>query len=107
MAKVTTKSGLKKLHGALVRYNNSAATELYHVYGSFSAAKAKAFDRCKEIVYQYNGRGLKIIGHNGYCFSVGFLFDDEEGNTNFMHITNAYGDNDYGDYFEISEVWCK
>lgn len=70
-------------------YKNSTAYELYDVYGRYSAAKAKAWDYCKELMYQFNGYGLKVIHANGYQFTAGFMFE-EDGKTMFMYISKSH-----------------
>lgn len=69
-------------------YNRSTHYELYDVYGRYSAAKAKAWDYCKELMYKFNGYGLKVISANGYQFTAGFMFE-EDGKTMFMYISKS------------------
>lgn len=54
------------------RYNASTATELYHVYGSYSAAKARAMVWCKEKAARIGTGTAKIISHNTMQFTVAF-----------------------------------
>ena len=70
-------------------YQRSTSYELYDVYGTYSAAKAKAWDYCKSLMYQFNGYGLKVISHNGYQFTAGFMFE-EDGKTMFMYISKSH-----------------
>lgn len=70
-------------------YQRSTSYELYDVYGRYSAAKAKAWDYCKELMYQFSGYGLKIISANGYMFTAGFMFE-EDGKTMFMYISKYH-----------------
>lgn len=70
-------------------YNRSSDTELYHCYSSFSEKKLHAWEYCKNLCYKYNGIGLKIISHNGYVFSAGFKFEDEQGRQCLMYITKT------------------
>ena len=70
-------------------YQRSTSYELYDVYGTYSAAKAKAWDYCKELMYKFNGYGLKVISANGYQFTAGFMFE-EDGKTMFMYISKSH-----------------
>lgn len=70
-------------------YQRSTSYELYDVYGRCSSAKMKAWDYCKELMYKFNGYGLKIISHNGYQFTAGFMFE-EDGKTMFMYISKSH-----------------
>ena len=73
------------------RWQKSTDTELHHVYGKASSAKHDAMRRCRQLMYDLNGRGLKIISHNCDTFTVGFEYPDEEtGELNFAFITKAY-----------------
>ena len=65
-------------------------TELWHVYGSYSDNKARAFEYCEEMMRQYDGFGLRIIAHNSMVFTVGFIFRDDDGNKIFAYITRDY-----------------
>lgn len=70
-------------------YQRSFNYELYDVYGRCSSAKMKAWDYCKELMYKFNGYGLKIISANGYQFTAGFMFE-EDGKTMFMYISKTH-----------------
>ena len=73
------------------RYNDSRASELFHVYGKYSTAKARAFDYCRNLMNKLDGWGLKILSYNTFMFTAGFLFVDKEtGVTKFMYITPSY-----------------
>lgn len=80
----------KQIHDAYKRYRNSSATTLYDVYGSYSSAKARAYDYCKELMYKYNGERFRIIGANCMTFSAGFEFIDNDGVACFCWITKDY-----------------
>jgi glutathione peroxidase-family protein len=71
---------------------------LYDCYGSFSYAKAQAFEYCKELKSKYNGRGLKIIGYNSNRFSAGFIGEIENREA-FFYITA-----DYDRYIFLDEI---
>jgi hypothetical protein len=70
-------------------YQRSTSYELYDVYGRCSSAKMKAWDYCKELMYKFNGYGLKIISANGYQFTAGFMFE-EDGKEMFMYISKSH-----------------
>lgn len=72
-------------------YNNATAYQLWHVYGSYSGAKARAYDRCVNLMKSVNGHDLKILGACSNFFSVGFIFV-EDGKKYLAYITHA---NDY------------
>lgn len=70
------------------QYDCSRMYELRDAYGRWSYAKQKAWEHCKDLCYEYHGRGLKILGANSSFFSAGFLFTDEEtGAEKVMKIT--------------------
>lgn len=67
-------------------YKTSTATSLRDAYGTYSGAKDDAWDFCKELMYKFNGYGLRIIAFNRYVFTAGFMFE-EDGKQMFMYIT--------------------
>lgn len=80
----------KIMRSAHESWKRSEATELYHVYGSFSEKKEKAMDNCKELYNQLDGDRFRIIGHNSNFFSVGFEFPHPEtGVVCFAYITHG------------------
>ena len=73
------------------RYINSTDYTLAHVYGKYSIAKAHAFEYCENLMRKLNGWGLKILSHNTFMFTAGFLYNDpDNGNIKFMYITPSY-----------------
>lgn len=80
----------KQIHEAYKRYRNSSATTLCDVYGSYSSAKARAYDYCLDLYRKYNGRGFRIVSANAMTFSVGFEFIDNDGVACFCWITKDY-----------------
>ncbi len=78
--------------GRIEQWRASKATKLSDVYGRYSKAKENAFEYCKHICYEhYDGRNLKIIGHNSNIFTAGFEFiDPDTGVVRFMYITPSY-----------------
>lgn len=61
------------LHKYYYWQRSGATTELWGCYKAPSAAKRYAFENCKRVCKQYNGRNLRIIGHNCQTFSAGFI----------------------------------
>lgn len=72
-------------------YENSRDYSLDSCYGSYSQAKARAWDYCTNLYQKHNGNGLKVISHNGFIFTAGFTFEDPEtGVMKMMYITPSY-----------------
>jgi hypothetical protein len=67
-------------------YKRSTATSLRDVYGTYSRAKDEAWDYCKELMYKFNGYGLRVISSSRYMFTAGFMFE-EDGKEMFMYIS--------------------
>lgn len=91
-------SNTKQMKDAYRRYLDSDAITLYEVYSTFSSAKARAYDYCEDLMYEHNGRGLRIVSHNLMMFTVGFTFTDENGDDCFCWITR-----DYDRYMKITD----
>ena len=79
------------------RYCRSTDSSLYDCYESFSAAKARAWKDCKELRDKKSGWGLKVISHNGWMFTAGFVYE-QDGKEMFMYITPSKDET-----FEITE----
>ena len=73
---------------AYERYTKSHMLSLYDAYGSFSKDKADAWKYCERLKEKKNGKGLKVIGKNGWFFSAGFTYE-EDGKPMFMYITHG------------------
>lgn len=88
--KITRRGELRELGYAYRRWQNSSDVDLYHAYGSFSQAKANAWEDCKRLEAEFTGTGLRVIGHNSMQFSAGFTgVDPETGEVMFMYITKT------------------
>ena len=74
----------------LENYRRATATELCHVYKSFSSAKTSAWVYCKNLCKELNGWGMKICSHNAQIFTVGFLFM-KDGKEHLCYITPNHG----------------
>ena len=59
------------------------------VYGSYSSAKAQAYRYCVDLMRDYDGHGLLIMGHNCMTFSVGFI-GYINGLKHFFYITRDH-----------------
>lgn len=70
-------------------YRGATATDLHGIYTIVSKKKLEAFDYCKSLMKEYNGKNLKVIGGNSYTFSAGFEFTDEDNNKCIMYITKG------------------
>ena len=97
---MATKVTWNTVRGAWGRYKDLRYTyrDLSDAYGRYSQAKANAWKSCERLCEEYHGRDLRIIGRNGFTFSAGFIFADEDGKVNFMWITK-----DYDRYAEVAE----
>lgn len=79
----------KQAKARISDYNRSSDYNLHDVYKtSYSYKKEQAFDYCKELCNEYNGRDLRIISYNTFIFTAGFIYNDKiEGVIKFMFIT--------------------
>lgn len=73
----------------LNEWENSFASELYHVYGNYSANKECALNYCKEFCKAVGGEYLRILSHNSSFFSIGFIVKVSKGKTLFVYHTYA------------------
>ena len=80
----------KQIKSILERHNQSNLYSLDDCYSNYSVYKARAMEYCYKLFTEKNGYNLKILGYNCNTFSVGFYFEDENGNEKFMYITKAY-----------------
>lgn len=72
----------KNLNDYYQRWLNSTGNTIYKAYGRPSVYKVRAFERCEDIMYKFNGYSLSIVGHNGSTFTAAFTTD-----TDFYVIT--------------------
>ena len=80
-SELTAKSNIKA-------WERSDMTSLFDAYGRFSSKKSQAWEYCKELCYQYHGENLKIVSHNSFIFTAGFIYSDKDtGVVKYMHIT--------------------
>ena len=72
--KGSTKRGQQILRMA----ESNIGRELYDVYGSFSAEKARAMADCKRWYLEDNGYNFHICSANTFQFTVAWEYTDEE-----------------------------
>ena len=83
------------LKGAYRSYCNSNYETLEDAYVRYSRAKKEAYDYCINLMKEFDGDGMRIIGRNCHTFSAGFIFEvlDEETyevKRAFCYITKSY-----------------
>lgn len=80
----------KLMQGAYNHYlRSNNGSNLYYCYGKPSDNKFKAMEYCEDLMKEYNGHYLRIIGYNSMQFSVGFLFY-KDGKNYFAYITKSH-----------------
>lgn len=72
----------KDLNSYYQRWLNSTENTIYKAYGRPSVYKVRAFERCEDIMHEFDGYSLRIVGHNSSQFSAAFTTD-----TDFYVIT--------------------
>lgn len=86
-----TRTNNKSIMGAWWRYNNgyNVVDDIRKAYTKPSVKKIQAWEYCKMLCEEHNGKGLKVIGHNCNIFSAGFTYE-ENGRKMFCWITPTY-----------------
>ena len=82
----------KQLRNAYAAWANPSYYKEYSLdeaYGNYSAAKQRAWNYCENLMKEYDGRGLMILGHNCMTFSVGFV-GYIDGLKHFFYITRDH-----------------
>lgn len=97
----------KKVFNYLERLYDSKACNLEDVYGRYSEAKKNAYEWCRERCELKHGYYFRIISHNMFQFTVGYLYDTVDDETaevtaTTMVIHTAWDTNEYivTDYLE-------
>ena len=72
----------KDLNSYYQRWLNSTENTIYKAYDRPSVYKVRAFERCEDIMQEFDGYSLRIVGHNSSQFSAAFTTD-----TDFYVIT--------------------
>ena len=78
-----------QIKAAYRSYKHSSDFCLEHVYGSYSQAKANAWEYCRQEELRYSGYDLKVITHNTMIFTAGFI-GSINGKLAFFYITPCY-----------------
>lgn len=74
----------KDLNDYYQRWLNSTENTIWKAYSRPSQYKVAAFERCEDIMREFCGYSLRIVGHNSSAFSAAFVTDDT-----FYVITKA------------------
>lgn len=72
----------KDLNSYYQRWLESTENTIYKAYGRPSVYKVRAFERCEDIMHEFDGYSLRIVGHNCHQFTAAFFTD-----TDFYVIT--------------------
>ena len=72
----TIKATTKQAQRFIESYNRATATTLGEVYGSYSTAKARAYNYCMDRVFEENGNRPRIISSNCNVFTFAFQVDN-------------------------------
>ena len=72
----------KDLNSYYQKWLNSTENTIYKAYGRPSIYKVRAFERCEDIMHEFDGYSLRVVGHNSSQFSAAFSTD-----TDFYVIT--------------------
>ena len=81
----------KNLSREYEMYLNSEKINLSDVYRNYSNKKEQAFKRCQEFCRALHSSKMRIISHNTFIFTVGFICDGPtSGEPMFVYITPTY-----------------
>ena len=72
----------KDLNSYYQRWLNSTENTIWKAYSRPSQYKALAWERCEDIMHEFDGYSLRVVGHNSSQFSAAFVTD-----TDFYVIT--------------------
>lgn len=84
----------KNLNSYYQKWLNSTENTIYKAYSRPSVYKVRAFERCEDIMHEFDGYSLRIVRHNCDQFTAAFTTD-----TDFYVITK---DNIY--FMPLSKV---
>lgn len=84
----------------LANYQRSEKRYLSDCYKSFSDAKAKAFNYCKEIERKFNGFEGRVCSFNSHIFTYAFEYVNEEDGVVCLHYITPNYDYDFEESFE-------
>ena len=69
------------------RLTNSMDTCLRDVYSRYNAEQENAYNYCVRLCYALDGYNFRILSHNAFMFTAGFLFEITTGETALAVIT--------------------
>ena len=69
----TIYNNTKKAQAFINAYNRSNIFDLYEAYANPSTAKTRADYSCRMMMQEEGGHGYKIIGYNGFRFTVAWI----------------------------------
>ena len=76
---IVLRKSTQKAQRFIRSYERSDYTRLRQVYGSYSFAKEIAEYQCLQSMNVMGGSGFRIISHNSFGFSCGYIVDRESG----------------------------
>lgn len=78
----------KQAKNNIERWESSNKNDITSAYKKPSVAKHRAWNYCKELCANLNGKDLKVVSNNCHFFTAGFQFTDKDtGVLKYMHIT--------------------
>lgn len=83
-------SNVAKAKAGYQNYKRSSMRNLHEAYQTFSDKKYRAWEYCEKLCNEKNGNDLRVASRNRTYFTAGFTFEDEDGNTRYMHIAPTY-----------------
>lgn len=86
------------MKSAYSRWCNSTYDNIFKAYDRPSTKKISAWEYCEDLCSKYEGHDLRVIGHNCYKFTAGFV-GKVDGEDVFVFITDCYDI-----YIQIEEV---
>ena len=84
---IPTLNTSKRMKRYLAEYLASTNETLYQVYSNYSTAKEIAYIGCKSVMRDNLGHTPRIITHNTFLFTFGFIAVDVDNVPNFYVIT--------------------
>ena len=63
----------------IIRYFDSADYSLYHVYKTYSTAKAISFESILQEMRACNGYDMRILSHNSSFYTCAYRWQDSTG----------------------------
>lgn len=66
----------KDLNDYYQRWLNSTENTIWKAYSRPSQYKVAAFERCEDIMHEFDGYSLRVVGHSCSTFTAAFTTDD-------------------------------